>query len=175
MFGVQRSGFSDIKRRESVAEHTWLVSLLALIFLSETRNKDIDESKLLKLSILHDLAEAVTGDIPTHDQVDLDKKFKDEEDAIDKITALLPSSSREEIRELWEDYEEQGSFESQIVKALDKIEVGFQHNIADFSTWDENDKAYPLDYADKYSKIDNFIRVLNKINIEWRKKKTVSK
>jgi len=87
------------------------------------------------------------------------------------MTSLLPEDLTDEITNLWTEYEEQKTKEARVVKALDKIEVGFQHNIADFSTWDENDKSYPVNYAEKYSEIDQFLELLNEINMEWRKRK----
>ena len=154
---IRHSWTSDKNRKESTAEHFWMLSMLALISLPKLGD-NVDGLRILKLSIVHDFTEALAGYIPTHDQTDSDDKQKNERAA-------------KEIDDLWEEYEAQETRESKIVKALDKIEVGFQHNAADFSTWNDEDKGYPINYAEKYSEIDPFLKELNRINMNWRKKK----
>ena len=51
------------RRAESVAEHSWRVSLMAMMLVHEI--KDVDFYKILQMCILHDLGESITGDIPT--------------------------------------------------------------------------------------------------------------
>lgn len=55
---------SDTKRLESSAEHSWMLAIVSMTIFSELGLK-LDELKTLKMVIIHDLAEAVTGDIPT--------------------------------------------------------------------------------------------------------------
>ena len=167
---LRHSWTSDKKRKESVAEHSWMVALLALISLPELKNK-VNGEKILKLAIVHDLAEALAGDIPTHDQDGSDSKYKEEERAIKEIVSSLPVSVAQEVMGLWQEYEDQKTAEAKVVKGLDKLEVGFQHCAADFSTWDDNDKGYPLNYFRDYIKADPFLGKLGRINTTWRKKK----
>ncbi|MBY9001949.1 MAG: HD domain-containing protein [Candidatus Heimdallarchaeota archaeon] len=167
---IRHSWTSDKNRKESTAEHSWMLSMLALISLPKLGD-NVDGLRILKLSIVHDFTEALAGDIPTHDQTDADDKQKNERAAKEKMLSNLPDDIAKEIDDLWEEYEAQETRESKIVKALDKIEVGFQHNTADFSTWNDEDKGYPINYAEKYSEIDPFLKELNRINMNWRKKK----
>lgn len=168
---TRHSWTSDISRKESVAEHSWMLSLLALISLHQLKNKTLDPLKILKLAIIHDFAEAIAGDIPTHEQDGSNKKHLSEQDAKQKIISHLPSNIAKELDDLWEEYEAQTTDESKIVKALDKIEVGFQHNVANLATWDDGDKSYPINYAEKPAKVDPFLTELNQFNMNWRRQK----
>ena len=57
-----RSSHTSTGRSESTAEHTWRLCLMAMVF--EAEFKGIDFAKLLKLCLVHDLGEAIGGDIP---------------------------------------------------------------------------------------------------------------
>lgn len=169
---IRHSWTSDILRKESVAEHSWMTSLLALYSLSKTNNSKLNHLKIIKMTIVHDLAEAITGDIPTHDKKGIENAVhKDEKKAIGKITSNLDDNFGNELYDLWKEYEDQKTNESIFVKALDKIEVGIQHNIASYNTWDENDKGYAANYAEKYAQVDPFLIRLNNWFMEWRKEK----
>ncbi len=141
---VRHSWTSNKDRQESVAEHSWLMSLMVIIFASQLQNKKVDTLKALKMSIIHDLAEALTGDIPAQ-EISKRKanKAKNEIKAMKKILKDLPFEDiRKELWNLWEEYEKSESNEAKLVRMIDKTEVLVQHNIADISTWDETE--YPL-------------------------------
>ena len=61
-----RSARTDSGKLESVAEHTWRLTLLAISYADQF--PDIDTLKLLKICILHDLGEIIGGDIPAPEQ-----------------------------------------------------------------------------------------------------------
>ena len=63
---VLRSSITSDGRKESTAEHTWRLCLLAMVF--EDHFQHLDFAKVLKICILHDLGEAINGDIPAVDQ-----------------------------------------------------------------------------------------------------------
>ena len=58
-----RHSYTTTGRKESVAEHSWRLILLAYFVSDEF--KDIDLVKLMKMCLIHDLGEAFTGDIPS--------------------------------------------------------------------------------------------------------------
>jgi len=60
---IRHSHTSDSNRIESAAEHSWMLALIALSLFEHLETK-IDQLRVLKMVLIHDLAEAVTGDIP---------------------------------------------------------------------------------------------------------------
>src|SRR5206468_2698482 len=124
-------------RQESVAEHTWRVALM-VIMVAPYLDQTVDIEKCLKLALLHDLAEAETGDIPVFENQQRDRKqakYYNEQRAILHIKSMLNDEVGQQIYELWEEYERQECYEAKFVRALDKLEVQLQHNEADLSTW----------------------------------------
>lgn len=72
-------------RRESVAEHTYRLCVFAWLVKEEFPDCDMD--KVMRMSLFHDLGEAVTGDIPVFVKTDSDREV--EESAISNVTAML--------------------------------------------------------------------------------------
>jgi len=126
-----RSGFTSTGHPESVAEHTWRVSLMALLLAPEF--PDIDFGRLISICIIHDLGEAISGDIPAPEQVrrraedeESDKAVQEREDLIELLSPL-PERLRYEITRLWDEYDAAVSPEAKLAKALDKLETILQH------------------------------------------------
>ena len=125
-------------RRESVAEHTWRVSLMAML-IEPYLNRAVDSARLLKMIIVHDLVEAEATDIPAFDTMnnaELKKQKQiNEIKAIEKIRDTLQGSLGEDVYNLWMEFEHKETFEAKVANALDKLEAQIQHNEADISTW----------------------------------------
>lgn len=125
-------------RQESVAEHTWRVSLMAMLLEPYLKQK-VDTSRLLKMIIIHDLVEAEAGDIPAFDTMDnikvKEQKALNEIKSIEKIRDTLGDSLGEELYHLWFEYENKQTYEAKVANALDKLEAQIQHNEADIATW----------------------------------------
>ena len=145
---LRHSYLSD-GRTESVAEHVWQVSLLSLIVQPYISCK-IDQLKLLKMIVVHDLVEIYAGDIPITETISSSEarkiKKKKEMEAIDIIYNKLPTPVNEDVRNLWLEYEDNTSKEANIAHALDKLEAQAQHNDAGIDTWvpEEYHFAYKL-------------------------------
>jgi len=121
-----RSGYTSTGRPESTAEHTWRLCLMALVFAEEFG--DIDLLRLIKLCIVHDLGEALSGDIPAVLQTEEFDKSAQERADLEVLTGALPPAKRSEILALWEEYEAASSPEAILAKGLDKLETILQHN-----------------------------------------------
>ncbi|MDJ0918301.1 MAG: HD domain-containing protein [Woeseiaceae bacterium] len=121
-----RTAYTTSGRTESVAEHTWRLTLLAVTFADEL--PDIDLLKLLKICILHDLGEAIDGDIPAPLQCTTASKSEKERDDFLSLVETLPDDVRSEFVSLWDEYEDGASPEARVAKALDKLETILQHN-----------------------------------------------
>ncbi|MEO1622290.1 MAG: HD domain-containing protein [Cyanobacteria bacterium J06632_3] len=142
-----RSAYTTNGRTESVADHTWRLTLLVITFADLL--PDLDLLRLLKICILHDLGEAIDGDIPAPLQVGMKSKSDKERGDFQTLMDGLPEHLRSEFLSLWDDYEYVQSHEAQVAKALDKLETLIQHNQgsnpADF------DYAFNLDYGKQYT------------------------
>jgi putative hydrolases of HD superfamily len=140
---VLRSGHTSAGRAESTAEHSWRLCLLALVLADAFG--PIDVAKLLKICIVHDLGEALSGDVPAIHQVPGDGRAARERADLAALTEPLPEGPRTEIRALWEEYEAAASPEAVIAKGLDKLETILQHNQG--SNPPDFDYAFNLAYA----------------------------
>ena len=133
------------RRVESVAEHSWRVSLMAFLLKYEFRDVDID--KVMRMCLIHDLGECFTGDIPTFIKTDRDR---DKEDSLlFQWVGSLPLELSSDMRALFEEMNAQQSKEAKLYKALDKLEALIQHNESPLDTWSENEfelnKTYGTD------------------------------
>ena len=142
-----RSGYTSSGRTESVADHSWRLCLLVITFADLLG--DVDILKLLKICILHDLGEAVDGDIPAPEQIGAASKSDKEREDFLSLCDSLPEAVRSEFLSIWDDYEYVRTPEAETAKALDKLETILQHNQgrnpADF------DYGFNLDYGRKYT------------------------
>jgi putative hydrolases of HD superfamily len=120
-----RSGATASGRQESTAEHTWRLCLMAMVLADGVEG--VDALKLLKMCLVHDLGEAVGGDIPATDPRAADKTAQERRD-LESLTAPLPPARRDEILGLWEEYEAGTSPEAILAKGFDKLETILQHN-----------------------------------------------
>lgn len=125
-------------RRESVAEHTWRVSLMAMAIEPYLPNK-VNSEKLLKMIIIHDLVEAYATDIPAFDTMNNAEakalKWKNEMAAFEKIRDLLGGAHGQQFYDYWIEFEHKETYEAKVANALDKLEAQIQHNEADLDTW----------------------------------------
>ena len=124
-----RTSWTSSGAQESVAAHTWRLCLMATLFAREF--PDVDVAKLLKICIVHDLGEAVSGDISAKLQEGQPPKAEQERADLLQLTTPLPARLRDEIVGLWEEYEAATSPEAKLAKALDKLETIMQHNQGD--------------------------------------------
>ncbi|WP_270938247.1 HD domain-containing protein [Falsiroseomonas oryzae] len=139
-----RNGRTASGRTESTAEHTWRLCLLALVLGDEL---GVDTGRLLKVCLVHDLAEALTGDLPAPAPRRAGVKEAREREALGTLTATLPSGPRQQILALWEEYETGATPEGRLARGLDKLETILQH--AQGVNPPEFDLAYNLDYGRK--------------------------
>ena len=155
---LRHSWTSRTERQESVAEHSWLMALIAMAIFDSLDVK-VDQLRVLKMVALHDLAEAITGDIPSFDTSGRrDNKYQNEHDAMQKITADLPAKTAAEFMELWEEVEAKQTPEAMLAQCLDKIEVLIEHIIADISTWDEGDYSLGPYNKEDYFDFNPYVR-----------------
>lgn len=131
------------RRRESVAEHSWRVSLMAFLLRSEFPQADMD--KVTRMCLIHDLGECFTGDIPTFLKTAKDNEI--EESLLGRWIGSLPEGPAGEMQALLAEMEAQQTLEARIYKALDKLEAVIQHNESPIDTWADNEYELNKTYA----------------------------
>lgn len=121
-----RSGYTTTGERESVAEHTWRLCLMALVLRSGF--PEVDFARVIGICIVHDLGEAIGGDVPAPEQARRGaSKSADERRDLLTLVASLPPAQRDEIVALWDEYEGGATPEARLAKGLDKLETILQH------------------------------------------------
>ncbi len=139
-----RHCYTSEGRHESVAEHSWRLTLMAFFVRDEFPEADMD--KVIRMCLIHDLGEAFTGDIPTFDKTKADEQKEDE--LLHKWVVTLPEPYAGEMTELYDEMGKLESVEAKIYKALDNLEAVIQHNESDITTWSENECELNLTYGD---------------------------
>ena len=141
-----RSGWTASGQQDTVAGHSWRLALLALVLHPAFPRADL--GKLLALCVIHDLGEAIGGDIPAPAQPGGASKSAGERADLLRLLAPLPAAQQGELVALWDEYESASSEEAKLAKALDKLETIIQHNQganpAGF------DYAFNLEYGRQY-------------------------
>ena len=153
---VTRSGWTSTGKAESVAEHTWRLCLMAMVLYG--RAEDIDLARLLKMCLIHDLGEAIGGDVPAPAQVAGSPKAGQERADLLSLVEPLPAAGRREILELWDEYEAASSPEAKLAKGLDKLETILQHTQG--RNPDDFDYAFNLEYGQRYTAADPVLAAL---------------
>ncbi len=140
-----RHSWTSSGRHESVAEHSWRLAVMAMLCKDEYPHIDIN--KVIKMCLIHDFGEAITGDIPAF--LETQENEQDEEKAIDNILTLLPVDNKEELSNLFKEMKDMSSNEAKLYKSLDNIETLISHNEADISTWIPREYEENLTYGEK--------------------------
>jgi 5'-deoxynucleotidase YfbR-like HD superfamily hydrolase len=153
---VTRSGWTSAGQPESVAEHTWRLCLMAMLLYGGSAG--IDLARLLKMCLIHDLGEAIRGDVPAPAQVAGAGKAEQERGDLLELTGSLPPGMQREILELWDEYEAADSSVARLAKGLDKLETILQHTQG--MNPDDFDYAFNLGYGQQYTAADPLLSAL---------------
>jgi 5'-deoxynucleotidase YfbR-like HD superfamily hydrolase len=128
---VTRSAFTSTGDVESVAEHSWRLAIMAMLLASEF--PDVDATRLIRMCLVHDLGEAIGGDIPAPEQArrraegaSEGKSAAERRDLL-TLVAPLPQSLHDDIVGLWDEYEAAETPTAKLAKGLDKLETILQH------------------------------------------------
>lgn len=143
-------------RHESVAEHSWMMTLMAFFMKDEFPEVDMD--KVIKMCIIHDLGEAFTGDIPVFDKTDENEKT--EEKLLYAWVNTLPENYKTEMLALYDEMAKRETIEAKVYKAIDGLEALIQHNISDLSTWIPREYELNKTYADDKVAFSGYLKEL---------------
>lgn len=138
-----RHSWTSKGRQESVAEHSWRLTLLVCLVADEFPQADMN--RVIKMCVFHDMGEAFTGDIPSFLKTKQDEER--ETRCIREWLASLPEPYCSELKGLFDELEAHETLEAKIYKALDNLEAVISHNEADISTWLDNEYGLNLSYG----------------------------
>lgn len=151
-----RHCYTSKGRHESVAEHSWMMTLMAFFMRDEFPEADMD--KVIRMCIIHDLGECFTGDIPTFEKTSANEAT--EETMLNAWMDSLPENYAKEMRELYEEMAERKTPEAKIYKAIDGLEALIQHNLSDISTWIPREYDLNMTYADDKVAFSEYLKLL---------------
>lgn len=127
---IKRSGWElrGIEHGENIPDHMFSVALMAFVF---AERKNLNTEKAMKLALVHDICEVISGDISTrmdeNDQPMSNKqKHAVEENALKELIKELEPGLKNGIMQLWEEFEKGESEEAKLVKQLDKMDMALQ-------------------------------------------------
>lgn len=143
-------------RQESVAEHSWMMTLMAYFMKDEFPEADMN--KVIQMCIIHDLGECFTGDIPTFDKTKANEET--EENLLYNWIKTLPENYANEMIALYDEMAERKTVEAKIYKAIDGLEALIQHNISDLSTWIPKEYELNKTYADDKVAFSEYLKGL---------------
>lgn len=123
---LRRTYLVNNSRRENTAEHSWHLTIMAVL-LAEHANEPIDLLRVLKMLVVHDIVEIDADDTFCYDEAGALTKADRENKAADRIFNLLPADQASELRILWEEFEQRFTNEAKFAAALDRL-IPLLHN-----------------------------------------------
>ncbi len=148
-------------RKESVADHSWRIALMAMLMTGIEEFRDIDMNRVMRMCLIHDLGESFTGDIPTFEKTDSDTDVED--DLFFKWVGTFPEPQRAEWTGLLGEMEALQTREAKLYKALDKLEALISHNESDLSTWLPLEYDLQLTYGQENMQFSKYLQALRAV------------
>jgi 5'-deoxynucleotidase YfbR-like HD superfamily hydrolase len=131
---LRRTLLTDGSRRENSAEHSWHLALTVLV-LVEYAAGPVNLLRVLKMVTVHDLVEIDADDTFAYDPAGNATKQEREQRAAGRLFGLLPADLCQDVRQLWEEFEEQNTPEARLAHAIDRIQPFLQNVATAGGTW----------------------------------------
>ncbi|MBR2885170.1 MAG: HD domain-containing protein [Clostridia bacterium] len=125
---------ADKSRRETDAEHSWHIAMMAMLF-AEFAPEGVDKERVIKMCLVHDLVEIYAGDTFCYDEKAGEDKAEREMRAAQKLFSVLPAEDGEEIKGLWLEFEKQETPDAVFVASLDRFQPLINNFLTDGHTW----------------------------------------
>lgn len=132
---LRQTWLMDQSRRENDAEHSWHVSLLAVLLLEHAVEPGLDLLRVVKMLLVHDLVEIDAGDTFVYDEVGTQDKPQREQRAAQRIFGLLPPDQGAAVRALWEEFEARRTPEARYAAALDRFQPILHNYFTQGKAW----------------------------------------
>ncbi len=131
---LRQTHLSGHGRRENDAEHAWHMAMM-IYLLKEYSNEEIDVAKAMMMALIHDVVEIDAGDTYAYDSKGLESQKEREERAADRIFGMLPQDQRDELRALFEEFEEAKTPEARFARAMDNFQPLLLNNSNGGADW----------------------------------------
>ena len=135
---LRRNLLVDGSRRENDAEHSWHISVMALLF-REFAVEEVEPLHAVEMLLVHDLVEIYAGDTFAYDVDGYKTKAEREKRAADKLFSMLPEEQKEYIRKLWEEFDSRSSPDARYADCLDKLQPFWHNMLTEGHTWKATD------------------------------------
>lgn len=133
----------DKSRTETDAEHSWHLAMF-VITLSEYAKPEVDINRTVKMALVHDLVEVYAGDTFAYDTKGYETKLKRENDAAEKLFAILPMEQGEEFKALWKEFDEEETPDAVFAAAMDRLQPVFNNYLTGGPTWSDGQVKYDM-------------------------------
>lgn len=145
-------------RYENSAEHSWQICVAALIF-APYADSAIDVSRVIRLLLVHDIAEIDTGDTICFAKSDGGGFDEEEANAVERIFGLLPDFQKDYFISLCREFCANQTAEAKFAHAMDRLMPVLQNLFNDGQSWRENNisKEQILNKAFKIAGGSNFL------------------
>ncbi len=164
---VVRTAWTSKRRSESTAEHSWRLALFAGVMSDYF--PELDLSKVLMMSLIHDIGEIYEGDISAALYPDKEAKYDTEYQAAQTVFAFLPEPQAGRMMDIWIEYNNNATPEAKLVKALDKAETIIQHNQG--SNPSDFNYQFNLEYGREYFENSEILELLRTLIDEKTKQR----
>lgn len=121
-------------RRENDAEHAWHMAMM-IYLLKEYSNEEIDVAKAMMMALIHDVVEIDAGDTYAYDSKGLESQKEREERAAQRIFGMLPDDQCDELRVLFQEFEEARTPEARFARAMDNFQPLLLNNSNGGADW----------------------------------------
>lgn len=145
---LRKTKLFNSNRNENDAEHSWHLSLMALV-LAGHANQPVDLLKVIKMLLIHDIVEIDAGDTFIYDTQKSHANTAEEREAANRIFGLLPDEQANDLIAVWEEFEAGQTDEAKFARAMDRLEPLLQNTSNNGGTWTEFDVRYDAVYAKK--------------------------
>ncbi len=135
---VRGNRLADGSRRENTAEHSWHISLFALVLASHAVER-IDPLRVVSMLLIHDLVEIDCGDTPLFDEVGVATQAARETVAAHRLFGLLPTGQAAEFLALWTEFEAAATADARFAKAVDRLQPILLNHAVGGGTWTDYD------------------------------------
>lgn len=164
-----RHCYTEENRKESVADHSWRMALMAMLLSREPEFAQTDMNKVIRMCLIHDLGEAFTGDIPSFEKTTSDE-IREDAYFLDWVDSF-PDAQKDEWICLLREMADLQTKEAKTYKALDKLEAVISHNESDLSTWLPLEYDLQLVYGKEQVQFSEYLKALSRHIDTWTRRK----
>ena len=164
-----RHCYTEENRKESVADHSWRMALMAMLLSREPEFAQTDMNKVIRMCLIHDLGEAFTGDIPSFEKTTSDE-IREDAYFLDWVDSF-PDAQKDEWICLLREMANLQTKEAKTYKALDKLEAVISHNKSDLSTWLPLEYDLQLVYGKEQVQFSEYLKALSRHIDTWTRRK----